>query len=233
MLTNMMFAEKEKINLLLGDRVSQDEIYVTNATVPFEGEPTSVSLGRIPGFQNILGSVIYANRAFRERGGLWDRFVLFSCHSHPRLVGEIVPYGYEAWSVDDVPPEYESLRGRIISAKDRDDNLIYFSLKDKSDGKSGDDLFMEQVANKWRVIENQFWVHPPFHLVGKPMTRDAAVDCFKYDPEMKLGKIRKIPIAPEVLTPEQLKKTIFDPNLSLYYVEEKTGKLVLPYRRRR
>ena len=49
MLANMMFAKKEKMNLLLGDRVSHNDIYVTNATIPFEGEVNSVSLQRIPG----------------------------------------------------------------------------------------------------------------------------------------------------------------------------------------
>jgi len=233
MLANMMFAKKEKMNLLLGDRVSHNDIYVTNATIPFEGEVNSVSLQRIPGFERILGAVLNANRVYREMGLGWDRFVLFSCHSHPRFVGEIVQPGDEGWSVDDVPPEYESLRGRVTSAKDREGNLLYFGLKSKSDGKGGDDVFTHQVADKWSIIEYQFWVHPPFYLVGKPMTKDAAIDCFKYDPEMKLGKIRKIKIADKLLTDEDLKRTILNPGENLYYTDPATGKLTLPYRKRR
>src|SRR3989344_9151833 len=122
MLANMMFAKKEKMNLLLGDRVSHNDIYVTNATIPFEGEVNSVSLQRIPGFERILGVVLNANRTYREMGLAWDRFVLFSCHSHPRLGGEIVQMGDEAWSIGDVPPEYEGSRGRLTSANDKGGN---------------------------------------------------------------------------------------------------------------
>lgn len=158
MLTSMVFGRTEKMNLLLGDRVSANEIYVANSTVPFEGEINSVSLERIPGFDRLLGVVLNANRTYREMGLNWDRFVLFSCHSHPRLVGEIVQRGDEAWSVNDVTSEYESLRGQVTSAKDKDGNLIYFGLMSKSDKrKGGDDIFMEHVANKWRQIEYQFW----------------------------------------------------------------------------
>jgi len=233
MLTGMVFGPREKMNLLLGDRVSHSDIYVTNATIPFEGEINSVSLQRIPGFERILGAVLNANRTYREMGLTWDRFVLFSCHSHPRLVGEIVQSGDEAWSIGDVPPEYEGSRGRITSANDREGNLIHFCFLDKG-RKGGDDLFTEQVADKWRIIEYQFWSHPPVHLVGKSMTRDGAqIDCFKYDPEMKLGKIRKIQIAEQVLTQEQLRKTILNPGENLYYADPKTGQLTLPYRKRR
>jgi hypothetical protein len=234
MLTSMVFGEKEKMNLLLGDRVSHSDIFVTNATIPFPGEVNSVSLSRIPGFENLMGKVLEANLVYRQSGLKWNRFVLFSCHSHPRLVGEIVQPGDEGWSVDKVPPKYEESRGRATSVNDMDGNLLHFSLKSKSDGKGGDDIFMELVANKWRLIEYQFWSHPPIHLVGKPMTRDGAqVDCFKYDPEMMLGKIRKIRIADRLLTEDDLKKTILNPGENLYYTDPKTGKMTLPYRKRR
>tara|TARA_Y100000310_G_scaffold344655_1_gene458583 strand:- start:3046 stop:3789 length:744 start_codon:yes stop_codon:yes gene_type:complete len=234
MLTSMVFGPREKMNLLLGDRVSNLEVYITNATIPFEGEVNSVSLERIPGFERIIGAVLNANRTYREMGLNWNRFVLFSCHSHPRMVGEIVQRGDEGWSVNDVPPEYESIRGSVTSAKDRDGNLLYFGLMSKSDKrKGGDDRFIKMVADKWRIMEHQLWVHPPFYLVGKQMTKDVAIDCFKYDPDMKLGKIRKIPIAPQVLTQEQLKKTILSPGDNLYYTDPRTDQLTLPYRKRR
>ena len=43
-LTSMVFGRKEKIALFLGDRVSNNEIYVINWYGPAEGETTSVSL---------------------------------------------------------------------------------------------------------------------------------------------------------------------------------------------
>lgn len=233
MLTSMVFDSREQMNLLLGDRVSHNDIYVTNATVPFKGETTSVSIGRIPGFDKILGAVLNANRIYRGMGLTWDRFVLFWCHSHPRLVGEIVPRGYEAWSVYEVPPQYDTERGNVIGVKDRDGNLLYFSLMDKNSQRGGDDLFIQQTADTWRTMEYTFFTRPSFRLIGKPMTGDGVeIDCFKYDPEMRLGKIRKIPIAEQVLTKEQLMKTILDPEKSLYNVEEQSGRVVLPYRRR-
>ena len=233
MLVGMVFGKKEKMNLLLGERVSNNEIYVVNRTVPFDGEATSVSLKSIPGFDNILSAALIANQSFRQKGGTWDRFLLFSCHSHPRLVGEIVPGGYEAWSVDDVPKKYENVRGRVTSANDRNGNLLHFCLKLKSDGHSGDDVFFKLVAEKWSLIKHQFFVRPPIDLVGKPMTQEVALYCYEYDPDMQLGKIRQIPIAKQVLTTEQLRKTILDPGLPLYNVEEETGKLVLPYKKRK
>ena len=234
MLISMGIGPKEKMNLLLGDRVSNLEIYVTNAVVPFEGNVNDVSIENIPGFERLIGVVLNANRIYREMGLNWDRFLLFACHSHPRMIGEAVNLGDVGWSVNDVPPEYESLRGSITSVNDKDGNLINVCLLSKDDKRNGgDDRFMKMVADKWRIIEYQFWAHPPNYLVGKPMTRDVAIDCFRYDPEMKLGKIRSIPIAPQVLTQEQLKKTILNPGESLFYTDPKTKQMTLPYRKRR
>lgn len=225
-----MTGPKEKIALFLGERVSDDEIYVTNTTGAFEGEATSVSIDRIFHADHTLGAIINANRHLREREDD-GRFVVFACHSHPSLQGEIINRGATAWSVDDVPGEYEGLRGTYVQLRDRGGSLISFMLKDVSDGKGGDDIFMEMVANKWRIIEYQFFVRPPDHLAGKPMQGEVAVDCYRYDPQMRLGKIRKIPIAEKALNPQDLMKTILDSTKIIWEIDKTTGYLVLPYRR--
>jgi hypothetical protein len=233
MLTNMVLAKKEYMTLALGERVSDTEIFVTNSTVPFEGDYTSVSPDAIPGFDSIVNAVLFANTSFRQRGGSFDRFNLFWAHSHPRMIGQVVRPGWEAWSVDDVPKKYEASRGRAMAIEDSGGNLLHFSLSDKSDGKSGDDVFFQLVAETYSTIQYTFFARPPAHLVGKPMTREVAIDCYRYDPSMVLGKIRKIPIADEVLTPPQLTRTLLDPSLSLANYSEESRRIVLPYRRRR
>ena len=71
-----MVGPKEKIALFLGERVSPDDIYVTNTTGAFEGEITSASLNRIFHMDYAVGAIMNANRSLRERGSL-DRFVIF------------------------------------------------------------------------------------------------------------------------------------------------------------
>ena len=228
-LTNMVFGYREKIALFLGDRVSDKEIYVINWWGPSEGEVTSVSLNSLLNMDAVIGAILHANRSYRERYGL-DKYVIFTSHSHPSMLGQTVRPGDEAWSVDNVPPRYHSSRGYGIREKDRHGNLIYFSLKTHSDGKGGDDVFMEMTADTWRVAEYHLFVRPPVHLVNKPMTREVAIDCYKYDPEMILGKIMKVDISERVLTPKDLERTLLDPNELVVVQEKGTGNLVLPYR---
>lgn len=229
-LINMVFGHKEKIALFLGDRVSNNEIYVTNVWGPAEGEVTSASLNSLLRMDYVVGAILNANKGYIDRHGVY-KYVIFTSHSHPRMPGEKVWRGDEAWSVDDVPPQYESQRGNVIAIEDKGSKLIYFSLKDKSDGKGGDDLFIKMTADRWRASEYQLFARPAPHLVEQPMTREVAIDCYKYDPEMSLGKIRKIEIADRVLTEQDLKRTLLDPNKLAVIQEEGTGNLVLPYRK--
>ena len=227
----MGIGQREKIALFLGERVSPDEIYVINTTGPSEGEPTSVSLERIFHVNQTLGAIQNANRYLSERNGQLDRFVLFESHSHSLNIGDIVEPGYTAWSVDDVPPEYNELRGKVTGFNDRGGSLIHLSIKKASDGKGGDDISLEETANKWRLIEHHLFVRPAIYLSGRPMTKEGVdVDCYKYDPQMKLGKIRKIEIAQRTLTPQDLMRTILDQSKPMVVVEEGSGNLVLPYR---
>lgn len=229
----MVFGDREKIALFLGDRVSPNEIFVTNTTGPFEGEATTVSLDRVFHLDYVIGAITYANRTFRERK-LPDKYILFTSHSHPRNVGEIVMPGYEAWSVDDVPPQYDKDRGRVIQERDLDGNLIYFCLKQISDGKGGDDIFLRMTADRWRAIEYHLFVRPRPYLVGKPMTQDGvAIDCYRYDPQMRLGNVRKVEIADRLLTPQNLTRTLLDPEKTIVVKHPEVEQLVLPYRRSR
>lgn len=231
-LTNMCVGTREKMALFLGDRVSENEIYITNTTGAFEGETTTVSLDRIFHMDKVIGVIINANRYFRERG-LSDKYVLFTSHSHPAIVGEIVYPGIEAWSVDDVPPEDNELRGRGVSRNDLDGSLLHFSLKTVSDGKGGDDIFLQMTADRWRAIEYHLFIRPSPYLVNKPMTQDGvAVDCYRYDTQMRLGKIRRIEISPRLLTPQDLMRTLLDSTKVIIETEKSTGNLILPYRRR-
>ena len=230
MLTSMGFGTKEKIALFLGERVSPEDIYVVNTTGPFEGEITSASLDRIFHMSYVVGAIINANRPSRERSSL-DRFLIFICDSHPGIVGEIVNPGYIGWSVDDIPPEYEGSRGTLIQLRDRGGGLVYFMLKQQSDGKGGDDIALEQVANQWRIVDYELFVRPTPYLANKPFTGETDIECYRYDPQMKLGKIRKIPIAENPLTPRELMRTLLNPEKVIVETEKDTGNLVLPYRR--
>ena len=230
-LSSMGFGLREKIALFLGDRVSDNAIYVTNTTGPFEGEINSVSLRRIFQFDFVMGAVVNANRNYRERYGM-DKYVLFTSHSHPRNLGEIVLNGDQAWSVNDVTQQDDGLRGKVTYLRDKGNNLVLFALMENSDKRGGDDLHIIKIADGWRTAEYHFFVRPPAYRVGKPMTKEIAVDCYKYDPEMRLGKIRKIEIAKELLTPADLGKTLLDPGKPLVLVErDGHGGFVLPYRR--
>lgn len=229
-LTSMGFGSKEKIALFLGERVFPEDIYVVNTTGPFEGEITSASLDRIFHMSYVVGAIINANRPSRERGSL-DRFLIFVCHSHPGTVGEIVNPGYIGWSVDDVHPEYEGSRGKLIQLRDKGNNLVYLMLKRQSDGKDGDDIALEQIANQWRIVDYEFFVRPSSHLAGKHFTGEIDIECYRYDPQMRLGKIRKIPIAENPLTPRELMRTLLNPEKVIVETEKETGNLVLPYRR--
>lgn len=227
----MGFGAKEQIALFLGDRVSENEIYVTNTTGGFVGEVTSASLGKIFHMDHVVGAIINANRHFREKG-LADKYVLFTSHSHPGIIGGIVNPGYTAWSVDDVPPEDNGLRGRVVSRNDQNGSLLYFSLKTVSDGEGGDDLFMRMTADRWRAIEYHLFVRPAVYLAGKPMTKDGvAIDCYKYDPQMRLGKVIKIKIDEQLLTAQDLMRTALDSTKPIVESHPTTGNLVLPYRR--
>ena len=86
------------------------------------------------------------------------------------------------------------------------------------------------TANRWRVAEHHLFTRPPPNRVDRAMTREVAIDCYKYDPEMILGKIRKIDIAERVLSAEDLTRTLLKPNELAVLQEEGTGNLVLPYR---
>ena len=228
-LTEMGFGPKEKIALFLGDKFSKDEIYVTNTTGAFEGEATSASLDNIFHVDKVLGAVINANRPFRERN-LRDKYVLFASHSHPRNIGEVVNPGYIGWSVDDVPSDYENLRGRVVQIKDLNGNQIYFTLKSVSNGKDGDDRFMEGVAGRKRLKEFHFFICPTSNIARKKFTGEVAVDCYKYDPQ-GIGKIRKVEIAQQLLTTKYLQKTLLDPQkVVIVETEKDTGNLVLPYK---
>lgn len=243
-LASMCFGAKEKIALLLGDRVSKDEIYVTNTTGAFESGIRLANLEDIPQLWGILTAVRNANIYFNKRN-LPDEYLLFLAHSHNCIVGQIVNPPDVAWTCYDISAQYESFRGKVIKEKDLGKNEIYFYLQPKSE-MSGDDKLLEMTA-AWggptknilignrkyplNIIEYYFFIHPPQHLVGKPMTNEVAIDCFKYDPQMALGKIRKIAIAQKVLTQNDLVKTLLDPTKPIVVAEEGTGNLVLPYRR--
>ena len=226
---NGMVGPREKIALFLGERVSDNEIYIINTTGPFEGEINTVSLNEIFHMNYVVGSVMNANMAFRQKGSL-DRFVVLTCHSHPGIVGQIVNAGYIGWSVDDIPEEYTNTRGALIQLMDKGNNLVHLMLKPQSDGKTGDDVALEQVAGQWRIVEYEFFVRPAPHLAGKPFTGEVDIECYKYDPQMRLGKIRKVEISSKALTPQDLLRTILDPSKVIIEVEKETGNLVMPYR---
>ncbi len=228
-LNNMIFGPKERIAIFLGDRVSENEIYVTNASPAFEGDVSSVSLKHLYKFDFIIGAVMNANKILRE-SNMVEKYMVLIAHSHPAEIGKIVEPGHEAWSVDDVLPKYEGYRGTVTGFNDRGGCLVHFSVKIKSTGKSGDDIALRQVAEEWNIIEYEFFVRPPIHLVGKPMTSEVAVDCYKYDPHMELGKILKVKISNHILNSKDLNKTLLNPTKSVFVIHPKTGNMVLPYR---
>lgn len=232
MLTNTVFSTKETSLLLLGDRVSQKEIYVVNTTVPFEGQETSTSIDKIPGFDMIIRVVRDANTIIKQQNHSdEDKYILFFAHSHPQLLGQIVQPGYDAWSVNEVPPDYEASRGSTLREFDRDGNLLYFSLARDSTNRGGDDIALEKYAKEFGITYT-FFVRPPSHLVYLPMRREVAIDCYKYDPRAKIGKIRKIQISPQILGSQELLRTLLDPNKYIFESDQKGGHIVLPFRRR-
>tara|TARA_Y100000031_G_C8038721_1_gene300665 strand:- start:232 stop:666 length:435 start_codon:yes stop_codon:yes gene_type:complete len=130
------------------------------------------------------------------------------------MLDQIIKPGLEAWTVADVPERYENSRGGLLAIEDRGGNLVHLNLMGASDDKRGDDVSFQETAERYGTIEYEFFVRPPPHLIGMPMTREVAIDCYRYDPTM-VGKIRKLPIADQVLTEHQLTRTILDPRLSL------------------
>ncbi len=231
-LTEMPIGPKEKILFLLGERISHDTIFVTNRTTPFTDRFTSASLEKIPEWDRIINVVIMANMPFRAVGQ--NKFILFVSHSHPVQVGELVNRGYTAWSVGNVPQKYSQNRGSVISVPDKNNNPILFSLA-MEDKSSGDDRAMEYTGHKADFANYHLFVRPAPHtanrrFMGNP--GDIAIDCYKYDPEMILGKIRKIEISPHDLNEDDLLKPALLPGLLTEY-DEKLKRMVLPYRRRK
>ncbi|GEM_PF-1832276 len=233
MLTEMIIGQREKILILVGERFG-DQIYITNRTIPFEGNFDSVSLTRIPGWDFILNAIDRANAPYKSQIGenSQTRFIIFYSHCHPIEYGQIVNPGLVAWSIGGVPPKYESYRGRVITLPDKNGNEIKFCLTMAGDDRGGDDLSIQHVADRWRLIEYHLFVRPAPHTAGRRFSRnldDIAVDCYKYDPEMILGKIRKVNIAQRDLSESDLVKTILKPG-PLTENDPDTGKMVLAYR---